>query len=328
MKVTEIQTEGRESRSLQAQAVSPSRGASFAAALRQATAASNSEAANRTYRVQRGDTLWGICRGLLTADGSSPNATEVHAAVKQITRDNGLLDPDRIVPGQTLAVSAVTAKPIGVSAQAPVAASAPIRRERHGPIAVLKRVTTRSVEASSSTSARGVKRDFSLMRLVDSVLGIEETPAASASSKDGVARSPWNSILGGPARLTSPFGMRPDPFTNLPEFHQGIDIAAAAGTPVYPLMPGEVEFSGWKGGYGKVIIVKHGSGVQTVYGHHSRNLVAPGDQVTENTPIAEVGSTGRSTGPHLHFEMRRNGRAMDPIHLFTTPLVGKVAKAL
>lgn len=99
--------------------------------------------------------------------------------------------------------------------------------------------------------------------------------------------------------------------------HRGIDIAADEGTPVYAAAAGEVVFAdASKGGYGNLVILKHKGGWMTVYGHNSRILVDEGDRVGQGAPIAEVGSTGRSTGPHLHFEVRRDAEAVDPlIHL-------------
>lgn len=149
----------------------------------------------------------------------------------------------------------------------------------------------------------------------------------SMMERDSVADSPWSRVLGGPARLTSKYGMRKDPFTGRPQFHDGIDIAAKSGTEVFPSMPGKVTFSGWKPGYGKMVIVEHPSGLETVYGHTSKVLVKAGELVTADTPIAKVGSTGRSTGPHLHFEVRRNNVSVDPLpHLTDKSL--HVAEAL
>ena len=99
--------------------------------------------------------------------------------------------------------------------------------------------------------------------------------------------------------------------------HKGIDIAAAEGTPVLSAAAGEVVYAERSsGGYGNLVIIKHDGGWITVYGHNSRILVDEGDRVGQGAAIAEVGSTGRSTGPHLHFEIRIEGEAVDPlIHL-------------
>ena len=94
--------------------------------------------------------------------------------------------------------------------------------------------------------------------------------------------------------------------------HTGTDIGAASGTPIYAAASGTVIFSGWKGTLGKFIVVNHGNGIQTYYAHCSTLLVSKGDTVTAGQQIAKVGSTGRSTGPHLHFEIRLNGSALNP----------------
>jgi murein DD-endopeptidase MepM/ murein hydrolase activator NlpD len=108
-------------------------------------------------------------------------------------------------------------------------------------------------------------------------------------------------------RITSSIGLRNDPFDGRLKHHNGLDIAAPSGTPVKPVAPGTVIFSGWRGGYGNTVIVDHHDGMFTVYAHHATNQVAEGTDVTRDTILALSGSTGRSTGPHLHFEAWRNG---------------------
>ena len=118
--------------------------------------------------------------------------------------------------------------------------------------------------------------------------------------------------LPAPGMVSSNFGVRADPFDGQRKFHQGVDIAAAAGTPIHAVAPGRVVFSGVKPGYGNLIEVDHGGGWVTRYGHNSKNLVAVGDQVDAGRQLGLVGRTGRATGDHLHFEARRDGRAVDP----------------
>ena len=93
--------------------------------------------------------------------------------------------------------------------------------------------------------------------------------------------------------------------------HTGTDIGAATGTPIYAAASGTVLFSGWKGTLGKLVVINHGNGIQTYYAHCSSLLVSPGDTITAGQLIAKVGNTGRSTGPHLHFEIRLNGSALN-----------------
>lgn len=96
--------------------------------------------------------------------------------------------------------------------------------------------------------------------------------------------------------------------------HQGIDIGAPTGTPIYAAAGGQVIFSGWMGGYGNLILIDHLDGRVTAYAHQSR-LAVGGGSVSRGQLIGYVGSTGDSTGPHLHFEVRVNGRAVDPLPL-------------
>lgn len=112
--------------------------------------------------------------------------------------------------------------------------------------------------------------------------------------------------------VSSPFGSRADPFSGATKFHDGVDIAAPTGTPVQAAAPGKVIFSGQLAGYGNLVEVDHGNGLITRYGHNAANLVSPGDEVAAGQAIALVGSTGRSTGAHLHFEVRRAGKPVDP----------------
>ncbi len=113
-------------------------------------------------------------------------------------------------------------------------------------------------------------------------------------------------------RVASPFGPRPRPLGEGEEFHRGIDIAAIAGSPVRAVAAGEVVFSGWAQGYGNLVTIRHGEGLITRYAHHSTNLVSAGESIAAGQIIGLVGSSGRSTGPHLHFEVLQNGKAVDP----------------
>jgi len=110
----------------------------------------------------------------------------------------------------------------------------------------------------------------------------------------------------------SPFGARHDPFNGREEFHTGIDLDAPYRTLVYSTAPGVVTFTGWKEGYGRTIEIDHGHGIVTLYAHLHRILVAMGEHVTAHVKIAQLGSTGRSTGPHLHYEIRLDGRPVNP----------------
>jgi murein DD-endopeptidase MepM/ murein hydrolase activator NlpD len=142
------------------------------------------------------------------------------------------------------------------------------------------------------------------------------TPAASHESADPrlaaatQAAQPMAAPVTG--QITSEYGWRSDPFTGGQGWHAGMDIAAAEGDPVRPCWDGKVVFAGVKGGYGKVVEVEHAGGWKSIYGHLRSYSVKEGDTVSAGGKIAEVGSTGRATGPHLHFELRRGQETVDP----------------
>lgn len=119
---------------------------------------------------------------------------------------------------------------------------------------------------------------------------------------------------GWPAKgyLTSHFGPRLSPFSGVAESHKGLDIAAPAGSPVQATADGTVVLAGWAGGYGKIVVIDHGFGYSTRYGHNRQVLVKRGDRVRRGQIIAYMGSTGNSTGPHCHYEIWHKGRAVNP----------------
>ena len=127
---------------------------------------------------------------------------------------------------------------------------------------------------------------------------------------------------------TSAFGVRYDPFNGGAALHAGVDMAGAMGEPILAAAPGTVLRAGWANGYGNCIDVDHGHGLATRYGHLSRIMVRAGDRVTAGDQIGRMGSTGRSTGTHLHFEVRVDGRAVDPMpYLRAMPTMAAVQAA-
>ncbi len=115
------------------------------------------------------------------------------------------------------------------------------------------------------------------------------------------------------ARLTSGYGMRTHPVTGGRRAHKGIDLAAPTGTPVYATADGTVERANWFSSYGKFIKIDHGASMETRFAHLSKIFVSAGDRVKKGQLIGHVGSTGRSTGPHLHYEVRIDGKAVNPM---------------
>ncbi|MDB5535364.1 MAG: family metallopeptidase [Devosia sp.] len=132
------------------------------------------------------------------------------------------------------------------------------------------------------------------------------------AARDSIASAPVHMPLTGQYRQSSSFGNRTDPFSGGRAFHAGLDFAAPSGSIVSAAADGTVTFVGTMSGYGNAVEVTHANGLVTRYGHLSAFLSEVGQVVHTGTPIAKVGSTGRSTGPHLHFEVRRNDAAIDP----------------
>lgn len=119
--------------------------------------------------------------------------------------------------------------------------------------------------------------------------------------------------------LTGMFGGRSDPFTGEPGYHQGLDISTDKGQPVFATADGAVESASYTGDYGNLIVLTHGFGLMTRYGHLSGFAVKPGQSVKRGAVIGYVGSTGRATGAHLHYEILANGRLINPLQLLTQP---------
>lgn len=113
-------------------------------------------------------------------------------------------------------------------------------------------------------------------------------------------------------QVSSYYGYRRSPFGSGQEFHPGVDIAAPYGTPVVATADGKVSFVGWRGAYGRAVIIDHGYGYRTMYGHNSKTVVNVGQTVKKGQIIAYVGSSGRSTGPHVHYEVHVNGTTTNP----------------
>ncbi|MEM6490561.1 MAG: M23 family metallopeptidase, partial [Pseudomonadota bacterium] len=113
-------------------------------------------------------------------------------------------------------------------------------------------------------------------------------------------------------RVTSGFGRRTDPINGRPAMHYGLDLAHAMSAPILATSPGKVVFSGWKGNYGRFVEIDHGAGVRTRYGHLHKILVRRGETVDFRQKIGTLGNSGRSTGPHLHYEITVDGRPLNP----------------
>jgi murein DD-endopeptidase MepM/ murein hydrolase activator NlpD len=178
---------------------------------------------------------------------------------------------------------------------------------------------TADVELGAALSRTGgIGLTNSLLKAFErQITGTDKADSATQSGAGQPAASLKSPVLlsdvTAAAPLSSKFGWRRDPLTGEATFHHGVDIAVAYGHDVKAAAEGIVSFAGVKNGYGKTIVIDHDGGRQTRYAHLSQELVRAGDIVSEGQVLGKSGSSGRSTGPHLHFEMLLNGRPVDPV---------------
>jgi murein DD-endopeptidase MepM/ murein hydrolase activator NlpD len=165
-------------------------------------------------------------------------------------------------------------------------------------------------QADPSGPASSSEVDEALRRARLGTATLKETAALMTRLRAAVAPLPTRWPVR--AAINSHFGMRRSPYGDEPQFHQGIDIAAKHGAPVHAPAPGAVVFAGHDGAYGLMVKVQHAAELQTRYGHLSQVTVRPGDRVQRGHVLGHAGSTGRSTGAHLHYEVLVSGRAVNP----------------
>ncbi|WP_309161378.1 M23 family metallopeptidase [Pelagibacterium sp. H642] len=175
----------------------------------------------------------------------------------------------------------------------------------------------RSVGIEPELAAEGVGGPFipaqgEGLSIIDEANAVADALARYQSARHALLKAPVQTPISGTGTVTSNFGNRTDPFLKRAAFHAGIDFRASTGTPVLAAASGTVKFAGGNGGYGNMVEIDHGNGYATRYAHLSQIAVAIGQTVTGGQRIGLAGSTGRSTGPHLHFEVRRSGSAIDP----------------
>lgn len=173
------------------------------------------------------------------------------------------------------------------------------------PVWQFEQLPHRTTDAAAEPDETG-DVDDELVGSTDSVAPAE--PASAAAPDLTVLKaSPLQ------AGQSSGYGWRKDPFRHRRKFHSGTDYPSSAGTPVAAAGDGVVSFAGRRGGYGNMVLIDHGGGVSTLYGHLRRIEVENSANVTAGDRIGQVGQTGRATGPHLHFEVRIDGRPVDPV---------------
>jgi len=297
--------------------------------------------AETLHSVRSGETLSAVVRDYLQSQGREPSPSEIHQAVQQVARANHLSNPNAIRIQQTLDLSSLASPPATPSAailsvlptvpQSVAALRSPLATDdSRGAAGKSGESEPEPASVQRLREPERLSREsrprIDLSELVRRILHPDEyraeqaaaATAASASAATGQKSdaAPWQALLDHTASVSSGYGMRPDPFTGRLAFHDGIDLAAPAGTAIRPVSAGTVTFSGWKAGYGRTVVVRHADGTESSYSHASSTCVNAGDRVTEKTMIARVGTTGRSTGPHLHFQVSKDGKNIDPEEVF------------
>jgi murein DD-endopeptidase MepM/ murein hydrolase activator NlpD len=239
------------------------------------------------YRIQKGDNLWTIAKKFNTDH-------------RLIVKANDIESPDMLASGNTIVV------PNRNGINYTVKAGDTIKS-----ISGAYGVTGKSVQEHNRISVAKVSSSIFIpdaRRIERTVAGKTQTRAAAVAANPGILLS-WP-VVGG---ITSGFGNRIDPFTRRPQFHCGIDIYVPVDTPVVAAGPGTVIFSGWKDGYGNMVVVSHANGYITVYAHNKQNVVAAGTEVKAGQQLALSGMTGAVTGPHVHFELRKYLIPLNPL---------------
>jgi len=242
--------------------------------------------ASQRYTVVEGDTLWGIARRF---------GTTVDALVEV----NGISEAEFLRPGQVLRVPSTGEG----TPRRPVVASTYTVRKGDTLWAIALKT---GVPVEQLAEANGIRGD----RLqIGQELVIPTGPAARPQAARALPRTRAVVAYLWPARgvVTSRFG------TRWRRHHTGVDIAAPRGTPIHAARDGRVVRAGWYGGYGLVVVLEHGDGMETWYGHASAVLVRVGQQVERGQVIGRVGCTGACTGPHVHFEVRVRGQPVNPL---------------
>jgi murein DD-endopeptidase MepM/ murein hydrolase activator NlpD len=161
----------------------------------------------------------------------------------------------------------------------------------------------------------GVEFDQTLQEFVQTQTAVAELHSRWEKQLEWLSTLPTGVPVQGEFRVSSGFGIRNDPFTGGLAMHEGLDFTASSGTAVVATAKGVVTRSGWDMGYGNVVEVQHAEGFSTRYAHLSKRLVQPGDPVERGGILGEVGSTGRSTGPHLHYEVFNRDRVINPVQV-------------
>lgn len=233
------------------------------------------------YKVRKGDTL-------------SKIASKYDVGINELIKENNIKDPNYICIGQKLVIPTKN-KVYNVKAGDTLAKIAGYFK----------------VSLSNLIEINGLDDPDKIYKEQDIIIPVDmDRNRYTLASRN---RNPATYIWPVQGIISSYYGWRIHPIRKKKQFHTGIDIAVPQGTPIYAAKTGEVIYSGWADGYGYLVIINHNDNSQTYYAHNLDLLVKKGDTVRQGKIISLSGTTGVSTGPHLHFEIRKNGRHLDPL---------------
>ncbi len=259
--------------------------------------------------VKQGDNFWNLAK-----------ANDI--TVKDLEIFNPDMDPDKIFPGDKLVVKPFNpVLDVVIELENTVVESVPFKVEYRNDNTLYKnqkKILKEGIEGQKEVSynitlLNGYQRSLKVKNermIKEAVNAIVQIGTRKTVFKGG--RVNYGVVSG--KRISSLYGYRIHPITGRRRFHDGLDIAAAYGNGVYAYTDGRVVASGWNGGYGLCVLIDHGNGLQTRYAHLSKIYVSVGQKVSTAAKIGAVGSSGSSTGPHLHFEVIKNGRTQNPLN--------------
>lgn len=262
-----------------------------------------------TMEVQPGDNLWNLAR-------------EYDLTMDEFELLNPGLDPARIYPGDELVLKPFSpVLDVTIELVNTVTETIPFATEYQDDNTLYtsqKKALTEGVEGQKEvtyaiTLINGYQESLEI--IAETILQEPVTAVVLRGTKTTVSRGGavnYGVVSG--TRISSTYGYRTHPITGTKKFHKGLDIAAPQGNSVYAFADGKVIEAGWNGGYGNWILIDHGNGLKSGYGHLSKISVKTGQRVGTGEKIGAVGSTGDSTGPHLHFEIIKNGSTVNPLN--------------
>ncbi|MFZ7103924.1 MAG: peptidoglycan DD-metalloendopeptidase family protein [Peptococcaceae bacterium] len=259
--------------------------------------------------VQKGDNLWNIAR-------------TNQITVADLEKFNPDIDPDKIFPGDKLVINPFDpVLDVVIEMENTVTESIPFKIEYQNDHNLYK--NQRTIIKEGIEGEKEVTYNINLLNGYQSSITVQDEKIVKEPEKALVKIGTKTTVSRGGrinygvvsgTRISSSYGSRIHPITGKRTFHDGVDIAAPYGNNVYAYSAGKVMEAGWNGGYGNSILIDHGNGLKTRYGHLSKISVRVGQKVGTGDKIGSVGSTGNSTGPHLHFEVIKNGQTKNPLN--------------